>query len=129
MEYVNADTIALGLSSFQPETVAFDAGRMMLKRLHDLAEQRVSFAFETTLASRTWAPWIVELREKSYAFNLLFVWLVSSEMAVQRVQQRVRSGGHHIPEEVVRRRYQRGMRNFHELYRPIANSWAVYNIP
>jgi len=127
MEYVNADSIAAGISGFQPQTVAFDAGRTMLKRLHALAEQRLSFAFETTLASRTWAPWILSLREKGYAFNLVFVWLVTAEIAGQRVQERARTGGHDIPEEAIRRRYQRGIRNFHELYRPMASSWVVYN--
>ena len=126
-DYVNADTIAQGLSAFQPEQVAFEAGRIMLKRLDELASARVTFAFETTLAARSYAPWIRGLCNQGYRFHLAFVWLDSAELAVQRVKERVIRGGHHIPEEVVRRRYERGIRNFHVVYQPLATSWAVYD--
>lgn len=84
LEYVNADTIAQGLSAFQPEQAAFDAGRIMLKRLRELAEQRKSFAFETTLATRSYAGWLRRLRDQSYQIHLSFIWLRSPEMAIQR---------------------------------------------
>jgi predicted ABC-type ATPase len=127
LEYVNADTIALGLSGFNSEGVAFEAGRVMLRRLHDMGRQKQSFAFESTLASRSYVSWIGELRQKGYDFHLLFLWLRSVELAIQRVKERVRLGGHNVPEEIVRRRYQNGLRNFSRLYWPLADTWAVYD--
>ncbi|MGB9182190.1 MAG: zeta toxin family protein [Pyrinomonadaceae bacterium] len=127
LEYVNADTIALGLSAFNSESVAFESGRVMLKRLHDLAGQRRNFAFESPLASRSYARWIVELRQQDYNFHLLFLWLRNAELACQRVRERVQIGGHDVPEEIIRRRYQKGMRNFFELYQPLADTWVVYD--
>jgi predicted ABC-type ATPase len=127
LEYVNADTIAQGLSAFQPEQVAIEAGRITLQRLRNLAEKRVSFAFESTLAGRSYAVWLDRLRQQGYQFDLLFVWLSSPEIAIQRVAERVRDGGHSIPEEVIRRRYQSGLRNFFSLYQPIADNWVVYD--
>jgi predicted ABC-type ATPase len=127
MEYVNADAIALGLSAFQPERVAFGAGRIMLQRLRALAARRTTFAFESTLATRSYAPWIRQLDRQGYAFHVLFLWLRSPELAVQRVRERVRMGGHDVPDAVIHRRYRHGIRNFHVLYRPLAESWSVYD--
>jgi predicted ABC-type ATPase len=127
MEYVNADAIALGLSAFQPERVALEAGRIMLRHLRTLAIQRRTFAFESTLAARSYAPWIRQLCQQEYAFHVLFLWLRSPELAVQRVRERVRLGGHDVPEVVIRRRYQYGIRNFFDLYLPLATSWSVYD--
>jgi predicted ABC-type ATPase len=127
LEYVNADTIAQGLSAFQPEQAAFEAGRIMLKRLRELAEQRKSFAFETTLATRSYAGWLKRLRQNGYHISLMFVWLSSPELAVERVKNRVASGGHNIPEETVRRRYSKGIKNFSALYQPIADEWGIYD--
>jgi len=126
-EFVNADIIAKGLSSFQPESVAFDAGRIMLQRLHHLTDQRANVAFETTLASRTFASWIKTLTPTGYRFRLFFLWLPSADMAVERVQERVSEGGHHVPEDVIRRRYEAGLRNFFRIYRPLAASWRFYD--
>ena len=126
-EFVNADVIAAGLSAFNPEQHSLEAGRMMLERLRDLAKHRANFAFETTLASRTFAPWIKGLIESGYAFHLLFLWLPSEEHAVLRVRERVQQGGHNIPEETIRRRYHRGILNFFSLYQPLATSWRVYD--
>ncbi|MBD2186353.1 zeta toxin family protein [Aerosakkonema funiforme] len=126
-EFVNADAIAQGLSAFAPEAVAFQAGRIMLERLQQLANQRANFAFETTLASRTFAPWIANLRQAGYVFYLLFLWLPSPEVAIARVQQRVREGGHNVPEETIRRRYNSGIQNFFQLYQPLADSWRFYD--
>ncbi len=111
-EFVNADLIAQGLSAFKPEMTAFQAGRIMLERLHYLAKKRVDFAFETTLASKTFAPWIAKLRETGYVFHLIFLWLPSEEFAINRLAERVRSGGHNVPEDIIRRRYHTGLRNF-----------------
>jgi predicted ABC-type ATPase len=127
VEYVNADTLALGLSAFQPEGVAMQAGRIMLKRLHELAAERADFAFESTLASRSHAGWINRIRGDGYSLHLLFLWLRSPEMAIERVKERVRMGGHDVPEEVIRRRYRRGIRNFFSFYQPLAESWGVYD--
>jgi predicted ABC-type ATPase len=126
-EYVNADTIALGLSAFAPESAAIEAGRVMLKRLHDLAAQQKSFAFETTLATRSYAKWLKMLMEKGYDVHLIYLWLRSPEIAIARVQERVRAGGHHIPEATIRRRYKRGIENFFTLYESLATSWSVYD--
>ncbi len=127
LEFVNADTIAHGLSAFDPEGVALEAGRIMLRRLRALAARRASFAFETTLASRSYAPWVVGLRQRGYEFNLMFLWLRSPELAVQRVRERVRAGGHDVPESVIRQRYAKGVWNFFGLYQPLSDSWGVYD--
>lgn len=126
-EFVDADVIARGLSAFDPESVAFAAGRVMLARLRDLAEQRVSFAFETTLASRSFAPWLQNLRASGYEVHLLFLWLPSAEFALERVADRVRAGGHDVPAAAVRRRYRGGLRNFFRLYEPLASTWRLYD--
>lgn len=99
----------------------------MLARLRELAAQRVNFAFETTLASRSFAPWLNELKATGYAVHLNFFWLSSSELAVQRVADRTAMGGHHVPADTIRRRYRSGIQNFFSLYRPLATSWRFYN--
>lgn len=126
-EFVNADVIARGLSAFEPERVALAAGRIMLERLHELAAAGIDFAFETTLASRSFAPWIGGLIKSAYQFHLIYFWLPSPAMAVARVHGRVQSGGHHVPPETVERRYYGGIRNFFELYQPLADTWRIYN--
>ena len=125
--FVHADTIARGLNAFDVESEAVNAGRIMLKHLHDLADRRRSFAFETTLAARTYAHWLESLRAIGYVSHLFYFWLNSPELAITRVAERVRSGGHHIPEETIRRRYARSVRNFLELYRPVITTWQVYD--
>ncbi len=127
LEYVNADPIAHGLSGFDPASVALQAGRVMLNRLHELAEQRKTFAFETTLASKHYAGWIKKLRDERYAFQLIFLWLRSPDLAVQRVRARLHAGGHDVPEEVIRRGHAAGLRNFWDFYQPLADAWAVYD--
>jgi len=122
-EFVNADIIARGLSAFRPEEVAITAGRVTLARLRQLTDQRADVAFETTLASRSLAPWIQKLIGSGYEFRLFFLWLPSAEMAVNRVRDRILKGGHSVPEEVIRRRYEAGLKNFFELYRGMAVSW------
>lgn len=126
-EFVNADVIARGLSAFDPDRVAITAGRIMLSRLDELAAQRADFAFETTLATRSFAPWLRNLRTSGYDLHLFFLWLSSADLAVERVLQRVETGGHFVTEEVVRRRYSAGIRNFFNLYRPLATTWALFN--
>ena len=124
-EFVNADTIALGLSAFDPDRVAIQAGRIMIQRLKQLASERARFAFETTLATRSFAPWIAELAQGGYRVDLCYVWVRSSELAVERVAQRVRLGGHAVPEETIRRRYIRSLQNLVQLYLPLASEWSI----
>jgi len=126
-EFVNADVIAQGISGFEPDAAALQAGRVMVSRLKSLAERRVDFAFETTLASRTFAPWIRDLLSAGYAFSLVFLWMPSVEAAIARVRERVRAGGHAVPEETIRRRYAAGLRNFFQIYQPLATRWRFYD--
>jgi predicted ABC-type ATPase len=126
-EFVNADAIALGLSAFRPESVAVTAGRVMLARMRELARARADFAFETTLASRSFAPWLASLRAAGYWAHLVFLSLPSPDLAVARVRGRVRGGGHDVPEAVVRRRFAAGLGNFFGLYREVVNSWQMFD--
>lgn len=125
--FVNADAIAQGLSAFQPERAAFQAGRVMLARLQQLASEQANFAFESTLASRSFAPWIARLKQRGYRFQLVYLWLSSPDIAVARVAERVRRGGHDVPETIIRRRYERGLYNFFHLYRAQADRWRFYD--
>lgn len=126
-EFVNADLIAQGLSGFQPERAALHAGRVMLERIHYLVKKRVNFAFETTLASRTFASWIAELKKTGYDFYLIFLYLPNEEFAIARVAERVRMGGHNVPEDIIRRRYRAGIKHFFALYKPMADFWRFYD--
>lgn len=125
--FTNADTIARGLNAFDVESVAAKAGRIMLEHLHELAAARKSFALETTLSGRAYARWLGELAREGYAVHLFYYWLRNPDMAIRRVADRVRAGGHHVPDDTVRRRYTRSVRNFLELYRPIVTTWQVYD--
>lgn len=126
-EYVNADAIAYGLSPLQPETMTVQAGRLMLTRLKYLTDSSANFAFETTLAARTFVPFLRECQAKKYTINLIYFWLLSPELAIERVARRVASGGHFIPEDVIVRRYERGRKNLFRLYMPLCNSWIIYD--
>jgi len=125
--FVNADEIARGLCAFAPETVAISAGRILLQRLKELAAERSGFAFETTLAGRTYVPFLKDLRGAGYAIEIHYFWLRSPDLAVDRVADRVRSGGHNIPEPTIRQRYERSRRNFWDAYRGTADAWYVYD--
>jgi predicted ABC-type ATPase len=126
-EYVNADEIAAGLSPFNPESVAMQAGRLMLERLQTLADSKADFAFETTLAARHFARFLRDCKGEGYTVNLIYFWLPSPELAIFRVQRRVESGGHNIPADVIRRRYERGRTNLTQLYLPLCARWIVYD--
>jgi predicted ABC-type ATPase len=127
-EFVKADTIAEGLSAFAPEDASFDAGRVMLGRLSELAEANRDFSFESTLATRFYARWLADLQQKQgYRVSVLFLWLRNVDLAVERVRARVKLGGHDVPEETIRRSFDRGINNFFELYQPIADAWRVFN--
>jgi predicted ABC-type ATPase len=125
--FVNADLIAAGLSPFAPERAALTAGRLMLAEIRRLADQRADFAFETTLSGRTYQPMLQHFRKQGYRIYLYFLWLPDVAMNVARVAQRVRQGGHDVPETDIRRRYGRGIVNFLNIYRPLADCWGVYD--
>jgi predicted ABC-type ATPase len=126
-EYVNADAIASGLSPLNPASMAMQSGRLMLERLQTLAEAGVDFAFETTSAARTFAPFLDGCKLRGYTISLTYLWLPSADLAVERVAKRVASGGHNIPVEVVRRRYDRGLKNLVELYLSISDGWIIFD--
>lgn len=127
VEFINADLIAAGLSPFAPERAAIQAGRLMLEILKDLTARRASFSFETTLASRGYARQIPAWREAGYRVELYFLSLPSAEVAVERVRQRVRQGGHDIPEETIRRRFASGLSLFNAVYKPLVDGWVLYD--
>ncbi|GAA4752168.1 zeta toxin family protein [Flavisolibacter ginsenosidimutans] len=124
-EFVNADEIARGLSPFNPESVSFEAGRIMLQRINQLVATRKTFAFETTLSTRFYVRLIEQCRDEGYKIHLIFLWLNSPELAIERVKSRVAKGGHNIPEEVITRRYLKGLQNFVNLFMPICDEWMV----
>lgn len=126
-EFVNADEIAKGLSPFNPESVAIEAGRLMLRRMEDLLSEGADFAFETTLATRSYVGFIRKAQQMGYFVTLVYFWLPTPEQAIERVATRVREGGHSIPPEVIRRRYANGLRNLIELYTPICDFWTIYD--
>jgi predicted ABC-type ATPase len=124
-EFVNADEIAKGLSPFSPESVAIEAGRIMLSRIKELIAQRVDFAFETTLATRSYVSFIREAQRQGYHVTLIYFWLSSPELAVSRVASRVAAGGHSIDEETIRRRYGKGIYNLFNLYINAVDYWIT----
>jgi predicted ABC-type ATPase len=124
-EFVNADEIARGLSPFQPEKVAIEAGRIMLKRIEELLNNNENFAFETTLASKSYKNTILEAKAKGYTVTLLFFWLQTVELAKQRVRARVLAGGHHIEAEVIARRYISGIKNLFDIYIQLVDSVII----
>jgi predicted ABC-type ATPase len=126
-EYVNADAIAQEVFGDASMVAHILPGKIMLRRLHRLGEAGADFAFETTLAPRSFAPWLRALTQRGYLFILLYIWLRSPELAVERVLTRAKLGGHHVPASVVRRRYWAGIRNFFRLYRPVAAVWKIYD--
>lgn len=125
-QFVNADLIAAGLSPFAPETAAIKAGRLMLQALEDYAARGESFAFETTLAGLGYARHIPLWQAAGYHVALFFLALPTAELAIARVAQRVRQGGHSIPEAVIRRRFAAGRANFERVYRDLVDAWALY---
>ena len=126
-DFVNADQIAAGLSAFNPEGAAFEAGRIMLRRLQELGASGKSFAFESTLSSRTFSVFLTKLKAQGYRVDVCYVWLNSVALAQARVALRVKMGGHHIPAEVIERRYARSAQNFRNLYLPLADKWSVFD--
>lgn len=126
-EFVNADEIAKGLSPFQPEKVAFEAGRIMLNRIDELFKSQENFAFETTLATKTYKQKIKFGKENDYNTTLLFFWLRNSNLAKERVKTRVKEGGHNIPTDVIERRYISGIKNLFDIYLEIVDQVLIFD--
>ena len=126
-EFINADLIARGLSPFDPQGAAFEAGRVMLERIVARVKAGRSFAFETTLSGLMYARHIPEWQAAGYHVKLIFLDLPSVDIALARIRARVAQGGHDVPESVVRRRFGRGLRNFERVYKLLVDSWVLYD--
>lgn len=126
-EFVNADEIAKGLSPFQPEKVAFESGRIMLNRIEELLKEGESFAFETTLSTKSYKNKILKAKENGYNVTLLFFWLQTEELAKERVRIRVSEGGHNIEPDIIERRYKNGINNLFKIYLPIVDGAFIFD--
>lgn len=126
-EFVNADEIARGLSPFNPESVAIEAGRLMLQRIEELLSKDVTFSIETTLATKSYINLVRNAQKQGYSVKLLFFWLRNPELAIQRVAERVENGGHNIPESIIRRRYIAGISNLFRLFMNEVDSWVIFD--
>ena len=127
LEFVNADLIAGGLSPFAPERAAIRGGRLMLEQIHSLAERGLDFGFETTLSGKTYVKLLQDMRKGRYLIHIFFLWITNVKLALERIELRIRNGGHHIPESIVRRRFDRSLPNFLHFYKPLADSWAIFD--
>ena len=124
-QFVNADNIAYGLSPFDVESVAIEAGKIMLQRINELLALGEDFAIETTLTTRSYVSLILRAKERGYKVSLIYIWLNSPELATERVAERVKNGGHNIPADVIERRYYRGIKNLFELFIPVSDYWTI----
>ena len=125
--FVNADLIAQGLSPFSPRTAAMKAGRLVLEQVHNLANKDVDFAFETTLSGKAYISFLKDLKKKGYSINIFFLWIPNAELAIDRIKDRVAGGGHDVPANDVKRRFHRGVYNFLNHYKPLADTWLLFN--
>jgi predicted ABC-type ATPase len=125
--FVNADVIARGIAGKRADEAAFEAGRLAIERIRELITAKQDFAFESTLASRSLARWLGDAKGRGYTVFLAYVWVPRAEVSIDRVARRVASGGHNVPEEVIRRRYERSLENLRSLYLPLADLWRVYD--
>ena len=125
--FVNADLIAAGISPFRPELAAFHAGRLMIEEIERHVSIKESFAFETTLSGKTYARMIPQWRRKGYKIKLVFLYLPDVTTAIERVKNRVRQGGHNVPEQTIRRRYEKGWHHFQHLYKQLVDAWVLYD--
>lgn len=125
--FVNADLIAQGLSPFSPEIVAIKAGKLLLEQIHKLADKNTDFAFETTLSGKSHFGFIKKLKEKGYCIHLFFLWIPSKQLALARIKERVRRGGHNVADEDVKRRFDRSINNLFALYEPLIDVWSIFD--
>jgi len=127
LNFVNADLIASGLSPFSPEIAAIKAGKIMLEQINDYGKKGSDFAFETTLSGKTYIKLLNDLKKKGYKIHLYFLWVREVELSIERVAERVRMGGHDVPLHVIRRRFSRGLPNLFNVYRPLLDSWIMFD--
>lgn len=125
--FINADLIASGLSPLRPQAASVAAGKLVLREIDRMMTERVSFAFESTLSGLTYAKRLARLKKAGYEVEIVFLQLPTPVLALQRIVSRVKQGGHNVPAADVRRRFKRGWENFQNVYRPLADSWAVYD--
>ncbi len=125
--FVNSDLIAQGLAPFSPEKANIKAGKLVLEQIHEYANQKVDFAFETTLSGKTYFNMLKKFKEKGYKLHLFFLWIPNTKLAIARVNQRVAEGGHNVPAGDVKRRFKRSMNNLFNLYLPLLDSWILFN--
>jgi predicted ABC-type ATPase len=126
LEFVNADLIARGLSPYDPDSVALEAGKIALKRIRELISNRIGFTWETTMSGKTAVVWLRQAREAGYALKAYFLWVRNPETTIRRIRQRVVEGGHNIAEDVSRRRFFKTIQNFFTVYRPVMTNWKLY---
>jgi predicted ABC-type ATPase len=126
LEFVNADLIARGLSPYDPDAAAIEAGRIVLKRIRTLIGEKVGFTWETTMSGKTALGWLQQARTAGFILKAYFLWVQNPETTIQRIRQRVSEGGHNISEDVVRRRFFKTIENFFLLYRPLMTSWKLF---
>jgi predicted ABC-type ATPase len=128
LEFVNADFIAGGLSPFAPDRAAIHAGRLMLEQIHSLGNRGLDFGFETTFSGKSYVRLLNELKQKKgYSIHLFFLWIANVKLALERIELRVRQGGHSIPEAIVRRRFDKGLSNFFQFYQSLVDRWIIFN--
>lgn len=127
IHFVNVDLIAGGLSPLKPELAAVAAGRVLLRELERLARARVDFAFETTLSGLIYADRVRRWKAAGYEVHIIYLLLPSPSLALKRIEARVKQGGHEVPREDVLRRFDRGWKNFKQVYQPLADAWTVYD--
>jgi predicted ABC-type ATPase len=127
LHFVNADLIAAGLSPFSPEAAAIKAGRIVLDEIERHVDSGHDFAFETTLAGKSYVRLLKTVREKGYRIHLFFLWLQDVELAMKRIETRVKAGGHDVPSSDVKRRFYRGIHNLFHLYRPLLDFWMIFD--
>lgn len=125
--FINADTIARGLSGFSPDAVALKAGRILLEQIDTYAARKIDFAFETTLSGTSYLLRLKKLKKQGYFIHLFFLWIPDVRLSLARVASRVKMGGHDIAENVVRRRFHKGIENFFKHYRASVDSWMLFD--
>ena len=125
--FVNADLIAQGLAPFNSKSVEITAGRILLKQIYELAQKREDFAFESTLAGKSYFPFLKKLKKEGYFIHLFFLWIPNVDLALMRIKKRVANGGHNIPAKDVRRRFRRSIKNLFKLYKPLLDSWVLFD--
>ncbi|MBU1261168.1 MAG: zeta toxin family protein [Planctomycetes bacterium] len=125
--FINSDLIAQGLAPFWPEKANIKAGKLVLEQIHEYAKQQIDFAFETTLAGKTYFRMLRKFKENGYKLHLFFLWIPDTKLAIARINSRVAKGGHNVPVQDVKRRFKRSIYNLFNLYMPILDFWILFN--